>query len=1017
MKNLTRVLALVLVFSLMLGSVAFAGTFTDVSSDSANAEAISVLADLGILKGYEDGSFGPEKVITRAEVVAVINRLQGLEQAAKGNAGATPYTDVPADHWASGDINLATQMGVIAGDGDGLFRPEDQVKYEEAVKMVVAALGYTPAVADKGGWPTGYLVIASDKGISKGLNNGAGDPATREIVARLVFQALDAPIMEQVGYGKDATYQAMDGTNGLAKKTMLTTGLHIYKLKGQVVANNTTSIDSATSGISSDEKKIKFTVTDTYSVDMVDDEFEYGEDYIFLVGETTADQNLGYASIAYVQESDNGDWTVLSINEEKGQNVTVTIDNPEDIQYTGSVEYPSSIGSTADPDDMFLSVYNPDEDSDNVEYDLSSTTNVIYNGKYLGKAGSAAVDGDAIGLQGASSELGKLYAPKSGSVTLLDNNRDDVYDYMFVKCYDTAIVDEIYNQNTRIATKLSGIIDLDFANKKDCSYTITLDGEAIGIEDLEEWDVLSVAKTTDSKNYEIIVSRDTVTGAIEQVDTGDINNTDISKFVLDIDGTSYEIATMGTMSNTNISSTISAGDEGTFYLDAFGKIAYFDKSAGSSKNYGFIVSAGKDNSSMDDDYKVRMLDAEGAINDYLLADRVRVYATVLNEQGNPDIVSDSVKAADLFGQVGGTIGSAATDVAEIAALPTLADLVQNGVISADQTEENAADYAERMVTFTVSSEGRLTGITFAADEVAGVNDGGYFTHNGYDATGRYSERTNTIGQNIGITEDTKIFFLPINENASRDDFEVRSMSSLVDDQEYKYVHYYSVDEDGNAGAIMITDVSVVVGESSSLAVITGVGNSKVDGDNVYRISFYQDGEEVTMNTTADLYNELDSSTLVKGAIFGYAESNDEITDMELLGIDAVNYTDFEGMVEAGELSHIYNSSSNDKAQYVFGVVYRKDASRNIQIGAYDGGGNNLARHRIPDSANIYMVDLNKSTSSSSRVTVASYGDIQATYIDPTGNIDREQDYSVFIKYYNDEITDVIVYKGYINKMQ
>ena len=87
MKNLTRVLALVLVFSLMLGSVAFAGTFTDVSSDSANAEAISVLADLGILKGYEDGSFGPEKVITRAEVVAVINRLQGLEQAAKGNAG------------------------------------------------------------------------------------------------------------------------------------------------------------------------------------------------------------------------------------------------------------------------------------------------------------------------------------------------------------------------------------------------------------------------------------------------------------------------------------------------------------------------------------------------------------------------------------------------------------------------------------------------------------------------------------------------------------------------------------------------------------------------------------------------------------------------------------------------------------------------------------------------------------------------------------------------------------------
>ena len=135
MKNLTRVLALVLTFAMMISTVAMAATFADIEAGSTYAEATAVLADLGIIKGYEDGTFGADKVITRAEVVAVVNRLQGLSDAAKAAGGATQYTDVPSTEWYAGDVNLATQMGIISGDGNGLFRPNDQVKYEEAVKM------------------------------------------------------------------------------------------------------------------------------------------------------------------------------------------------------------------------------------------------------------------------------------------------------------------------------------------------------------------------------------------------------------------------------------------------------------------------------------------------------------------------------------------------------------------------------------------------------------------------------------------------------------------------------------------------------------------------------------------------------------------------------------------------------------------------------------------------------------------------------------------------------------------
>ena len=78
MKNLTRVLALVLTFAMMISTVAMAATFADIEEGSTYAEATSVLADLGILKGYEDGTFKADKAITRAEVAVLIDRVSTM---------------------------------------------------------------------------------------------------------------------------------------------------------------------------------------------------------------------------------------------------------------------------------------------------------------------------------------------------------------------------------------------------------------------------------------------------------------------------------------------------------------------------------------------------------------------------------------------------------------------------------------------------------------------------------------------------------------------------------------------------------------------------------------------------------------------------------------------------------------------------------------------------------------------------------------------------------------------------
>ena len=158
MKNLKKVLALVVVFAMMLSTVAFAGSFPDVADDADYASAIETLAAMGFFKGDDNGNFNPDATITRAEYAVIVCRLLGIEGSATGKCD---FTDA-ADHWATGYIKMANQYGIVKGYGDGNFGPDDAVKYEEAVKMLVCALGYEPMATSKGGYPTGYRSCFAD---------------------------------------------------------------------------------------------------------------------------------------------------------------------------------------------------------------------------------------------------------------------------------------------------------------------------------------------------------------------------------------------------------------------------------------------------------------------------------------------------------------------------------------------------------------------------------------------------------------------------------------------------------------------------------------------------------------------------------------------------------------------------------------------------------------------------------------------------------------------------------------
>ncbi|MBQ4109920.1 MAG: S-layer homology domain-containing protein [Clostridia bacterium] len=187
-KTLCAVLAVIMALPAVYGSAAT--NFKDVKSSAVYYDAVMSLSENDILKGYEDGSFGPGLSITRAEMAAIIVRMLGYEKEANDIKGVTDYYDVDSDHWASGYVNAATDLEIIQGDGDGYFRPEDNVLYEEAIKMVVEAAGYGALARKRGGYPEGYITVADAKDITKNISVIEGDDAVRSAVAMMVYAAM-----------------------------------------------------------------------------------------------------------------------------------------------------------------------------------------------------------------------------------------------------------------------------------------------------------------------------------------------------------------------------------------------------------------------------------------------------------------------------------------------------------------------------------------------------------------------------------------------------------------------------------------------------------------------------------------------------------------------------------------------------------------------------------------------------------------------------------------------------------
>ena len=196
-KLLAMVLALVMTLSLAVSASAFKDD-KDISADYA--EAVAVLDGMGVFKGYEDGSFKPTGDITRAEVATIIYRIYTGDVAKSDKSGMyatyNKFSDMAGASWAAGYIGYCANAELVKGYPDGTFKPSGKITGYEVLAMILRAVGY-----DKNGefsgadWALNVAKYAEQLGILKNVakTTNLGAPASRELVAELLFQAIQVP--------------------------------------------------------------------------------------------------------------------------------------------------------------------------------------------------------------------------------------------------------------------------------------------------------------------------------------------------------------------------------------------------------------------------------------------------------------------------------------------------------------------------------------------------------------------------------------------------------------------------------------------------------------------------------------------------------------------------------------------------------------------------------------------------------------------------------------------------------
>lgn len=371
MKILNKVLSLVICISLCMGCAAFAAENEGGFEPAEYNEAVLMLKDLSIIDSTEYANYDASVVMTRGEFAALALDILGLRNDAKATAFNQKYTDVVSTDTYAKEINFATTLGLFSGVSKTEFSPDTPIYIEQAIKVAVNMAGYGAIAEAKGGYPTGYLTIANSIKITDGVKLDNKSGALRGNVIVLMYNTLFADMVKIDGVSDDGLdYNVTKDENILSEYHDIT------EAEGIVTANHLFSV----SGKTTEEGYIAIDGVTYYT------ESSRASDY---VGK----------NVKYYYKKINGKNTVLTMREENTETVVIKAND----EYTF---------------DSKKKAYTLEGSNKTYSFKLDSDFDLVYN--------MSLVDGNGV------VDYEKLLTPSIGTITLIDNDDDSVYEIVII---------------------------------------------------------------------------------------------------------------------------------------------------------------------------------------------------------------------------------------------------------------------------------------------------------------------------------------------------------------------------------------------------------------------------------------------------------------------------------------------------------------------------------------------------------------------------------------------------------
>jgi hypothetical protein len=553
----------VLTLALILGSISVASAakgdpeLSDIAGN-ANEEAIKVAYDLNIVTGTPEGTYEPDKAVNRAEFATLITKALRIPDSALSYYGAATFKDTAGYSWAVPYLAVLQQRGIMKGDGYGNAMPGRDITPNEAVTMVLRAIGYTDnASVLVGQWPANYVALGQSLNLYAKVANDT--KMTKASAAQMIYNVLTKQLVQ---VDANSTVKYLYDTDGMInntdEQTLLTQNLNCRRERDVVVSY----ADADTSKIDLLPYVGAF---GTLFISKADEEVVAVADVstTFLVGRFTyanaqgasTNQNLGQ-----VDKFKAVDGTEYSLDLAAAKAVV------------DAMATRSAIGSLSvhGKDFPVYSFFNG-QDGTSVGAYVTRYHNYVTGAEiaaYVPPASGAMPSGNLNKLRIAAKVNGKTIT-ELRSVAVWDaavTNRGDAF------LFEAGMID---------GTKFNGHnFPVDVNNARD-DYKYVLEG-VDSLDDIAVDNVIYLYKDQDDKKIRRIeVGTDTQSGTITNVDGKDTKT--IGGKVLSL--APYEGAHIA---------TAAIGNEGVALLDVYGRLYDFQLGEASKGNFAMLVGAGND---------------------------------------------------------------------------------------------------------------------------------------------------------------------------------------------------------------------------------------------------------------------------------------------------------------------------------------------------------------------------------------------------------------------------------------